>query len=160
MNNKILKVKLLNDTAELPIRAHKTDAGMDLKSINQYTLMPNEMKTISTGIAIALDIGYVGLVFSRSGMGKVRVNLSNAVGVIDADYRGEIKVMIQNEGTDPFQIMPGDRIAQLVILPVYTPSPVKYEGSDEDWNNTTRGMNGFGSTGFQTTLGFTNSETN
>lgn len=159
MNNKILKVKLLNDVAELPIRAHKTDAGMDLKSINQYTLMPNEMKTISTGIAIALDVGYVGLIFSRSGMGKVRVNLSNAVGVIDADYRGEIKVMIQNEGTDPFEIMPGDRIAQLVILPVYTPTPTKYEGSDEDWNNTTRGANGFGSTGFQSTMGLNISET-
>jgi dUTP pyrophosphatase len=149
--NKILKVKLLNDVAELPKRNHPTDAGLDLQSISQYTLMPNEMKTISTGIAISLDVGYVGLIFSRSGMGKVRVNLSNAVGVIDADYRGEIKVMVQNEGSDPFQINPGDRIAQLVIVPVYTPDAVEYKGSDEDWVNTKRGIQGFGSSGMAST---------
>lgn len=146
--NKILKVKLLSAVAELPKRNYKTDAGMDLQSINQYTLMPGEMKTISTGIAIALDVGYVGLIFSRSGMGKLRVNLSNAVGVIDADYRGELKVMVQNEGTDPFKINIGDRIAQLVVLPVYTPTAIEFEGTDEEWLDTTRGAKGFGSSGF------------
>lgn len=142
-----MKVKLLNDVAEMPVRAHATDAGADLKSISQYTLMPNEMKTIGTGIAIQLDEGYVGLVFSRSGMGKSRVNLSNAVGVIDAGYKGELKVMLQNEGNEPFLINPGDRIAQLVVLPIITPSFEKYEGTDEEWLDTKRGSKGFGSTG-------------
>jgi dUTP pyrophosphatase len=146
MNN--LKIRILDESAIAPIRAHATDAGLDLSSCQEYIIYPDEMKVVSTGIAIALDQGYVGLVFSRSGMGKVRVNLANAVGVIDANYRGEIKVMVQNEGTEPFRISKYDRIAQLVITPIVTPSVELFTGPLEEWNNTDRGTSGFGSSGF------------
>lgn len=155
-----LKIKLLNDVVDIPVRAHSTDAGLDLKSCKRYDIMPNNMQIVSTGISIALDPGYVGLVFSRSGMGKDRIRLSNSVGVIDAAYRGELKVMVENNGDYPFLINPGDRIAQLVILPVFTPETEIFEGSDEEWNNTDRGTKGFGSTGFQTPVVGSSTKTN
>lgn len=147
MYNKVLKVKLLHKDAKLPVRAHPTDAGMDLQSVQDTILYPSERLAIPTGISIALDKGYVGYVFGRSGLGKLGVTLANCVGVIDQAYRGEIKVLLENNGTEPLHIKVGDRIAQLVIQTVYTPVAVVYEGTEEDWVDTDRGTGGFGSTG-------------
>ena len=139
-------VKLTEPNAR-PTRAHPTDAGADLRSSAAITIYPNEIKSVGTGVAMKIPEGYVGLVFSRSGMGKSGVTLANSVGVIDAEYRGEIKVMLQNFGQDPFQINIGDRIAQIVLMPIMLPEFEQYMGSEEDWNNSARGTNGFGSSG-------------
>jgi dUTP pyrophosphatase len=141
-----LQVKLTNPES-MPIRAHPTDAGADLRATTSYSIYPNEQKTIGTGVAVKIPEGYVGLVFSRSSMGKVAVTLANSVGVIDADYRGEIKVMIKNYGEDIFRVEVGDRIAQLVICPIVTPEFVAFTGEDEAWSKTSRGLGGFGSSG-------------
>lgn len=99
---------------------------------------------LRTGVAVALPAGTVGLVFGRSGLG-VRHGIvpANAVGVIDADYRGELMVGLRNQGSTPYMVQPGERIAQLVVVPVLTPElePVP------DLGETARGENGFGSTG-------------
>jgi dUTP pyrophosphatase len=137
----------LNAPNARPTRAHSTDAGADLRSSGDITIYPNEIKSVGTGVAMKIPEGYVGLVFSRSGMGKSGVTLANSVGVIDAEYRGEIKVMLQNFGQDPFQINIGDRIAQIVLMPIILPEFQQFEGSEEDWNNSARGTNGFGSSG-------------
>jgi len=139
-------VKLTAPNAR-PTRAHATDAGADLRSTTDITIYPNEIKSVGTGVAMKIPEGYVGLVFSRSGMGKSGVTLANSVGVIDAEYRGEIKVMLQNFGQDPFQINIGDRIAQIVLMPIILPEFQQFDGSEEDWNNSARGTNGFGSSG-------------
>jgi dUTP pyrophosphatase len=139
-------VKLTAPNAR-PTRAHATDAGADLRSTSELTIYPNEIKSVGTGVAMKIPEGYVGLVFSRSGMGKSGVTLANSVGVIDAEYRGELKVMLQNFGQDPFQINIGDRIAQIVLMPIILPEFQQFDGSEEDWNNSARGTNGFGSSG-------------
>jgi dUTP pyrophosphatase len=143
-----VKVKLTAPNAR-PTRAHTTDAGADLRSTSEITIYPNEIKSVGTGVAMEIPDGYVGLVFSRSGMGKHGVTLANSVGVIDSEYRGELKVMLQNFGQDPFQINIGDRIAQIVLMPIILPEFEQFEGSDEEWNNSSRGTNGFGSSGIK-----------
>lgn len=138
----------LDKDAEMPFRANPTDAGLDLKSkMPHFSLYPEEMRTVSTGIYVQIPVGYVGLVFSRSGMGKFGITLANSVGVIDSGYRGEIKVMLHNSGDVPFEVKTHDRIAQLVVIPVLLPTLEIFEGTEEAWNNTERGHNGFGSTG-------------
>lgn len=145
-NTMLIKV----DDPELhPFRAHPNDAGADLKSSVSIDIYPNEQKTVGTGVAVKIPEGFVGLVFSRSSMGKVAVTLANSVGVIDADYRGEIKVMIKNHGSDIYKITKNDRIAQLVIIPIAIPFFKIFEGSDLEWADTNRGEGGFGSSGVQ-----------
>ena len=108
-------------------------------------LPPRALARIPTGIAIALpSADYVALVFARSGLGiKHGVALSNGVGVIDSDYRGEIRVGLTNLSDVPYTVQPGDRIAQLMVTPVVRPALVQVEELDE----TQRGTGGFGSTG-------------
>ena len=132
---------LTDDKAFLPKRANPTDAGADLMSTEAVTIYPNEQALIDTGVAVKVPQGYVGLVFNRSSQGKKGITIPHSVGVIDADYRGNIKVILKNTGEDPYRIERGDRIAQLVITPVLL---VEFE---DIWNNTVRGTNGFGSTG-------------
>lgn len=142
-----LPVKLA-DPRLMPLRANATDAGADLMSVDTCIIYPNEMKMVDTGVAIQIPRGYVGLVYSRSGQGKLRIHLANSVGVIDSDYRGNIKVILVNEGDNPYEIHAfSTRIAQLVITPVMLASFRQFAGTDEDWNNTKRGTGGFGSTG-------------
>lgn len=142
-----LPVKLVDPRA-MPLRAHATDAGADLVSCDNAIIYPNEMKMIDTGVAIQVPRGYVGLVYSRSGQGKLRIHLANSVGVIDSDYRGNIKVILVNEGDDPYEIHAyTTRIAQLVITPVMLATFRQFAGTDEEWTNTKRGTGGFGSTG-------------
>lgn len=138
----------LADPKLMPVRAHASDAGADLKSLTKDIIYPGEMALVDTGVQIKIPVGYVGLVYSRSGQGKIRVSLTNSVGVIDSEYRGPIKVMLLNEGDEPYEIHPFvTKIAQLVIAPVLLPQFYESQESDDLWNNTQRGTGGFGSTG-------------
>ena len=135
----------LAENAVAPERAHPSDAGADLRSIDNTTITPGFMQLIDTGVALKIPVGFVGLVYARSSMGKIRVTLANGTGVIDSDYRGNIKVMLVNEGVDPYTIIAGEtKIAQLVIVPIMLAKFVPFENS---WDDTVRGTGGFGSTG-------------
>ena len=129
-----------------PKKHSKEAAGIDLFSTleNPVVINPEETKKITTGFSVAIPNGYVGLVFARSSLGfKFQCTLTNGVGVIDSDYRGDIGVSITNLGKEPRIIEPGERVAQLVILPLANFDYIQVEKLDE----TERGTNGFGSTG-------------
>lgn len=142
-----LKVKKLRENAKLPSRATSGSAGMDLYACidSPITLRHGELKIIPTGIAIALpDASCAAFIYARSGLGvKHGICLSNGVGVIDSDYRGEICVGLCNVSKEDYTIKPFERIAQMVIAPVYTPRLTECDSLDE----TKRGTAGFGSTG-------------
>lgn len=142
-----LKIKKVNENAIIPKRATQGSAGMDLCACIDapLTLRGGETAVIPTGIAIALPSNEAGaFVFARSGLAiKHGIGLLNSVGVIDSDYRGEIKVGIINQINEPYTIEPGERIAQLVVMPVCPVDTVEVENLDE----TARGEGGFGSTG-------------
>ena len=142
-----LNIKLLSPKAVLPQYATPGSAAMDLTACldEPLVLEPGQRVLLPTGIAIALpSADYVALVFVRSSMGaKHGIALSNGVGVIDSDYRGEIKVGLTNLSDVPYTIQPGDRVAQLAVLPVTQPTVVQAVELDE----TDRGAGGFGSTG-------------
>ena len=142
-----LKIKKVNENAKIPFRATQGSAGMDLCACIDapLTLGGGETAVIPTGIAIALPTDEMGaFVFARSGLAiKHGIGLLNSVGVIDSDYRGEIKVGVINQISEPYTIEPGERIAQLVIMPVCPLDPVEVENLDD----TARGEGGFGSTG-------------
>ena len=131
----------------LPQFATPGSAAMDLRACldDPVTLQAGARAVIPTGLAMALpSADYVALVFARSGLGiKKGVCLSNGVGVIDSDYRGEIGVGLVNLGSEPYTVQPGDRIAQLMVVPVVQPTVTVAEDLDE----TDRGAGGFGSTG-------------
>lgn len=142
-----LKIKKLRENAKIPFRATPGSAGMDLCACIDapLTLRGGETAVIPTGIAIALPSNEAGaFVFARSGLAiKHGIGLLNSVGVIDSDYRGEIKVGVINQINEPYTIEPGERIAQLVVMPVCPVDTVEVESLDE----TARGEGGFGSTG-------------
>lgn len=143
----ILKIKKLNQNAVVPFAATKGSAGMDLHACmgKEITLNPGERVLVSTGIAIALESSdYVAYIYARSGLAvKNGITLSNCVGVIDSDYRGEIKVGLVNLSDKPYTIADGERIAQMVISPVVLPQIEVVDELDE----TERAAGGFGSTG-------------
>jgi len=118
-------------------------AGADLKVNVNVVLNPNSSQVVTTGVRLAIPDGFVGLVFPRSGLASKGVTLANSVGVIDSDYRGEIQLALVNRGTDPVQLNAGDRVAQIVFLPV-TQFPFVIQTT---LDSTTRGTGGFGSTG-------------
>ena len=139
-----MKIKLLSDKAMIPYRGSEEAAGYDLYSIDSVDINPGECKLISTGIAIQLPSGYFGAIFPRSGTAVKRgLRLANCVGVIDSDYRGEIKVPLYNDSQEVQPVEQGERIAQLIILPYAT---VSFEVVDE-LTDTVRGNGGFNSTG-------------
>lgn len=141
-----LKIKKIRPNAVIPQRATPGSAGLDLCAcIDAPLLLPaHGHAAIPTGIAVGLPSGTAGFVFARSGLGvKHGVALSNGVGVIDSDYTGEICVGLINQFEAPYEIQPGERIAQLVVLPVACP-PVE---EAEELAGTQRGAGGFGSTG-------------
>jgi len=128
----------------LPQRAHASDAGADLVSTISADLVPISTLMYDTGVAIKIPVGHVGLVFSRSSMGKVRVTLANGTGVIDSDYRGNIKVILANDGTTVFKVEAfKTKIAQLVIVPIMLAKFIPFE---QTWDDTVRSTRGFGST--------------
>ena len=143
----ILKIKKLNDKAVVPFRATEGSAGMDLRACLDapITIEPGERVLIPTGLAIALESpSYVAYIYARSGLAvKLAITLSNCVGVIDSDYRGELKVGLINLSDEAYVINDGERIAQLVISPVIIP---QIEVVDE-LGCTERNAGGFGSTG-------------
>ena len=132
----------------MPVRAHEGDAGADLTSTASLTLIPGDSYLFDTGVSVAIPHGFVGLVFNRSSQGKIKVQLNNAVGVIDAQYRGNIKVLLTNNGSTDYKVEAfNTKIAQLVVVPVSLVEFEEFLGTDEDWVNTNRGTGGFGSTG-------------
>ena len=140
-------VKLDNELA-MPKRANPTDAGADLFSSASQSIFPGETKMIDTGFAVKIPIGYVGLVYNRSSQGKRGVVIPHSVGVIDSDYRGNVKVLLTNNGTDPYHIIQYDtRIAQLVVQPIQLVQFMNWSDLDGEWVDTVRGEGGFGSTG-------------
>lgn len=128
-----------------PYKKHRFDAGWDLKSANEsFTLKVGAKVEVNTGIKVSIPRGYVGLIMPRSGMGtKYRVGLANTVGVIDADYRGEVKVYLVNDGNTDVEINQYDRICQILIVPVVLQSMRRVRNLD----GTERGEGGFGHTG-------------
>ena len=139
-------VKLLDPRAKLPAYGSADAAGADLYALTHgpVEIAPGGTALIRTGIAISIPQGYVGLVFARSGL-ATRQGLApaNKVGVIDADYRGEVMVFLHNHGSHPQTVEDGDRIAQLVVTPYLT---AQFQIVDE-LDETQRGSGGFGSTG-------------
>jgi dUTP pyrophosphatase len=128
----------------LPTHATAGAAGADIVSAEDTTIQPGGILAVATGIALAIPEGYEGQVRPRSGLAlKHGVTVLNAPGTIDADYRGEVKVILINHGPEPFRIARGDRIAQLVVAAV---APVAFERVDV-LPDTARGAGGFGSTG-------------
>ena len=124
--------------------AHEGDAGLDIAANETVTLEPGERKLVGTGVRIAVPKGYVGLLFPRSGnAAKKGLTLANSVGVIDSGYRGEVKGIMVNLGSDPVTINSGERIMQLVLVPFLSAVVTPVLELDE----TERGENGFGSTG-------------
>lgn len=139
----MLPVKRLTDTARLPPRAHPGDAGLDLYADESVIVCASCRALVSTGIAIAIPPGYVGLIWPRSGL-AAQFGISVDAGVIDAGYRGPVKVLITNASEDQnYEIQPGDKIAQLLIQPVALMEPVEVDALNE----TERDAGGFGSTG-------------
>lgn len=135
----------LEPEAVMPHRAHASDAGWDLVSREDVTLAPQSRALVGTGVSVALPAGTVALVCPRSGLAtKHGVTVLNGPGVVDAGYRGEIKVSLLNTDTDAaLEIRRGDRIAQLVILP-YLSAPLR---AVEDLEESDRAARGFGSSG-------------
>ena len=132
---------MLQEGAKLPKRAHSSDAGADLFSCEEVEIYSGEQKLVDTGIAVKIPYGYAGFIYNRSSQGKRGISIPHSVGVIDSDYRGNLKVLLKNNSEDPYKIELGDRIAQLVIAPIVLPI------FEDIWNDTTRGTGGFGSTG-------------
>lgn len=142
-----LKIKKLRPGAIIPTRATKNSAGLDVHAcIDEPIEIPvGQIRNFPIGIAIAPDReDVVMLMFPRSGLGRSKgISLPNCVGVIDSDYRGEIQVPLINHGSEPYTVQPGERIAQLVTVPVIFPDVEEAEELSE----TERGTAGFGSTG-------------
>jgi dUTP pyrophosphatase len=128
-----------------PSRAHDGDAGYDLHAAEPVTLGAGERAVVGTGIAVAIPAGHAGLVLPRSGLAfKHGIALVNAPGLIDAGYRGELRVLLLNTDREhPFDVEPGDRIAQLVVVRVEALELEELDVLEE----TGRGVGGFGSTG-------------
>ena len=149
-----LEYALLRERARAPRRAHEQDAGLDLHAAEEAVLGPGERASVGTGIAIALPPGTAGLVLPRSGLAaRHGITLANAPGLIDAGYRGELRVLLLNtDRAQPFAVAIGDRIAQLVVVSVEAPAPVESVALSP----TARGSGGFGSSGgFGRAQGFT-----
>lgn len=144
-----LKIKRLSPDAPMPGRATAGAAGLDLRACcdeQGITVGPMERLLIPTGIAIELPEGTVGLVCARSGLAlRQGLTMANGVGVIDSDYRGEVKVPAVNLSQVAVHISHGERIAQLLVMPVEMPAMLEID----DLNETGRGTGGFGSTGVE-----------
>lgn len=140
-----LRFARLSEGALEPSRAHDGDAGYDLYAVEAATIAPGERASVGTGIAVAIPDGWAGLVLPRSGLAaRHGITLPNAPGLIDSGYRGEVRVLLLNtDGREAFEVAPGDRIAQLLLVRHETPELTEVESLDE----TARGAGGFGSSG-------------
>jgi dUTP pyrophosphatase len=140
-----LPFQRLSEGARLPTRAHDGDAGLDLYANEAAAIGPGERTSVGTGVAVEVPAGHAGLVLPRSGLAaRQGIALVNAPGLIDAGYRGEIRVLLLNtDRKSPFEIEPGDRIAQLLVVPFAALAPVEAV----ELASSARADGGFGSTG-------------
>jgi dUTP pyrophosphatase len=136
-----LKIKRLNTDAKLPRYGHSGDAGLDLFSCADMVLPPGEALAVPTGIQAAIPAGHVGLIWDKSGLSLSGIH--RLAGVVDAGYRGEIKVVMINLGRGDFAVSKGMKVAQMLIQPVVEIAVVEADSLDD----TERGAGGFGSTG-------------
>jgi len=130
-----------NHTLNMPSQATASSAGFDLSSVEHMIIKSGESKVVGTGFKWEISEGCAGFIWPRSGI-AVRSGIQVMAGLIDSDYRGEIKVCLLNSGVEDFKILPGDRIAQLVISPV-----INLQTFEDSLSKTERGSGGFGSTG-------------
>ena len=140
-----LRIRKLHADAQIPRYAHgpDEDAGMDLHSVESVVLHPGETKLVATGLAIELPPGYEAQIRPRSGLAlKHSITLPNSPATIDPGYRGEIRVILQNLGSEPFLISPGERIAQMIVARYET-----VEWEEGELRDSQRGEGGFGSSG-------------
>lgn len=133
---------MLEENAKLPTRAHEMDAGLDLCSMEAGTVVPGYHAVFDTGTHVEIPDKYVGVVCPRSGL-NIRDGVFACIGVIDAGYTGSIRVALYNMGREPYNVAPGERIAQLLVIKVMLPNVEQVDFLDE----TERGNDGFGSTG-------------
>lgn len=134
----------LTPNAREPIRSTPGSAGADICSTEEHTIMPGELYKVPTGLVIEVPEGFVGMLYSRSGLGNTHgIVIRAGVGVIDSDYRGQVFVPLINTSDKPYTISVGDKVAQLVIT---SATMVCFQPSDE-LSETSRGTGGFGSTG-------------
>ena len=136
-----IRILRVNPQAVLPTRTHDDDAGLDLYNLEDFRLEAGEGRAVKTGIALAIPQGYVGLVADRSSLGKR--GLKTAGGIIDAGYRGEIHIVLWNISRELFELKRGERLAQLLVIPIATPVIEEVSSLEE----TARGVKGFGSSG-------------
>lgn len=136
-------VKLLNEYAQLPTRGSNDAAGLDLYCPFHIKVPADSQKKIPLGLAVEIPKGYMGLLVPRSSMSKTPLRCANSVGVIDADYRGELSIAYENISCSDYMIFRGDRIAQLIIVPI---AIVDVEEA-QTLSETERGDGGYGSTG-------------
>lgn len=146
MSNPVVVHISLSEGAVLPAYQTENAAGLDLRCVDDFTLYPKERRLIGTGLRLAIPPGYEGQIRPRSGLAlKHGISMVNTPGTIDADYRGEVGVILVNHGADVVTFNAGDRIAQLVICPVARAELVVVDQLED----TERGVGGFGSTGKQ-----------
>jgi dUTP pyrophosphatase len=140
-----IRVRRVDERAKLPSRAYPGDAGLDLYALEDALVEPGERTSVRTGIAVEIPAGQAGLVLPRSGLAaRYGLALVNAPGLIDAGYRGEIRVLLLNTDREvPFTVASGDRIAQLVLVRIETPDVLEVDGLAL----SERGGGGFGSSG-------------
>ncbi len=144
--NMVLKLMRVREGAIIPKQATAGSAGYDLCACMDapQTIEPGERCVFPSGLAAEIPAGTAGFVFTRSGLGiKKGIHVTNGVGVIDSDYRGEIQIGLHNLSTEPYTVQPGERIAQMIIMPYFAPVIEEVTSLTE----TDRGAGGFGSTG-------------
>lgn len=147
---------LLDDAAKPPVRANKSDAGLDLCALKDYTLPKNTRIMVDTGVSVAIPPGMVGLLVARSSLSRRNIILTNSIGIIDSDYRGNILAALTYLGdpdlspdiSDYTYIAKGQRIVQLLVVPIALPYVNVVNMDIEKWRTSTeRGTGGFGSSG-------------
>lgn len=144
--NMVLKLMRVREGAIIPKQATAGSAGYDLCACMDapQTIEPGERCVFPSGLAAEIPAGTAGFVFTRSGLGiKKGIHVTNGVGVIDSDYRGEIRIGLHNLSAEPYTVQPGERIAQMIIMPYFAPVIEEVTSLTE----TDRGVGGFGSTG-------------
>lgn len=144
--NMVLKLMRVREGAIIPKQATAGSAGYDLCACIDapQTIEPGERCVFPSGLAVEIPAGTAGFVFTRSGLGiKKGIHVTNGVGVIDSDYRGEIRIGLHNLSAEPYTVQPGERIAQMIIMPYFAPVIEEVTSLTE----TDRGAGGFGSTG-------------
>lgn len=138
-----IKVKKLHPDATLPTYAHPGDAGADLYAVRDDVVLSHEILRVGCGFALEIPPGYEGQVRPRSSLALRGITVANAPGTLDPSYRGEVQVLLYNRGAEPFYVSKGDRVAQLVIVPV---TRAAFQETEE-LEPSERGEGGFGSSG-------------